>query len=70
MFVFNFGVESLEQTVKLGRLVVFDLRGNFLLQTPLLPNWQLKSSAFYRVFVIRAVFQLLYYCCGSGRKPT
>ena len=70
MFVLNFGVESLEQTVKLGRLVVFDFRGNFLLQTPLLPNWQPKSSAFYRVFIYRDVFQLLYCSCGSGRKPT
>ena len=28
MFVFNFGVGSLEQSVKLGRLVIFDFLGN------------------------------------------
>ena len=31
MFVFNFGVESLEQSVNLGRLVIFDFLGNSLL---------------------------------------
>ena len=66
MFVFSFGVESLELNVKLGRLVTFD----FLLRTPLFPNLQPKSSAFYSVFVVRAVSQLLYCCCGGERKPT
>ena len=41
MFVFNFGVGSLEQSVKLGRLVIFDFLGNSLL-----------SSAIYSVFVV------------------
>ena len=31
MFVFNFGVESLEQSVKLGRPVIFDFLDNYLL---------------------------------------
>ena len=31
MFVLNFGVESLEQSVKLGRLLIFDILGNSLL---------------------------------------
>ena len=31
MFVFNFGVGSLELSVKLGRLVIFDFLGNSLL---------------------------------------
>ena len=31
MFVFNFSVVSLEQSVKLGRLVIFDFLGNSLL---------------------------------------
>ena len=31
MFVFNFGVGSLEQSVKPGRLVIFDFLGNSLL---------------------------------------
>ena len=52
MFVFNFGVGLLEQSVKLGRFVIFDFLGNSLLQTPLFPNRQPKSSAFYSVFVV------------------
>ena len=31
MLVFNFGVGSLEQSVKLGQLVIFDFLGNSLL---------------------------------------
>ena len=31
MFVLNFGVESLEQSVKLGRPVIFDFLDNSLL---------------------------------------
>ena len=31
MFAFNFGVESLEQSVKLGLLVIFNFLGNSLL---------------------------------------
>ena len=31
MFVFNFGVGSLELSVKLSRFVIFDFLGNFLL---------------------------------------
>ena len=30
MFVFNFGGSSLEQSVNLGRLVIFDSLGNYL----------------------------------------
>ena len=40
MFVFSFSVESLELSVKLGRLVIFDFLGNCLLWTPLFPNRQ------------------------------
>ena len=58
MFVFNFGVGSLEQNVKLGGLVIVDFLGNSLLWTPLFPNRQPNSSAFYSVFVVWAVFQL------------
>ena len=65
MFVFNFSVVSLEQSVKLGRLVIFDFLGNSLLWTPLFPNRKPKSNAFYNGFVVRAVFQLLYCCWGS-----
>ena len=59
MFVFNFGVESLEQSVKLGWLIIFDFLGNSLLYSPLFPSRQPKSSTFYNVFVVRAVFKLL-----------
>ena len=31
MFVYSFGVESLELSVKLGRLVIFDFPGSSLL---------------------------------------
>ena len=31
IFVLNFGVESLKQSVKLSRLVAFDFLGNYLL---------------------------------------
>ena len=51
MFVFNFGVESLEQSVKLGRLVIFDFLGNSLL---------------YQKVVLCTVFSLLelfFSCC-------
>ena len=58
MFVFNFGMWLLEQSVKLGWLVIFDFLGNSLLKTPLFPNQQSKSNAFYIVFVVWAVFQL------------
>ena len=59
MFVFNFGVESLEKSVTLGRLVIFDFLGNFPLYSPLFLSRQPKSGAFYSVLVVRAVFQLL-----------
>ena len=59
MFVYSFGVESLELSVKLGRLVIFDFPGISLLSTPLCPNRQPKSNVFYSVFVVGAVFQLL-----------
>ena len=39
MFVFTFGVESLEQSVKLDRLII-------LIFLAIFPNRQLKSSAF------------------------
>ena len=66
MFVFNFGVESLEQSVKLGWLIIFDFLGN----SPLFPSRRPKSNAFYSVFIVRTVFQLLNCCFGDERKPT
>ena len=45
MFVFNFGVESLEQSVKLGLLVILDFLGNSFLYSPLFPSRQPKRGA-------------------------
>ena len=70
MYVFNFGVGSLEESVKLSRLVILDFLNNSLLWTPFFPNRQPKSSAFYSIFVVGAVFQLLYCCFGGKIKPT
>ena len=53
-FVFNFGVESLEQSVELDRLVIF-----ISLAIPFSKHHNQTSSAFYSVFVVRAVFS----CC-------
>lgn len=36
----------------------------------LFPNRKPKSDGFRSVLVFRAVFQLLYCCCGRDRKPT
>ena len=82
MFVFNLGVESLEKSVTLDRLVIFDLLGNSLLYSPLFLSRQPKIGAFYSVFVVRAVFQLLLFrslfrsqifsvskCCIQGSNP-
>ena len=52
MFVFAFGVESLEQSVKLDRLII-------LISLAIFPNRQPKGSAFHSVFTVRAVFS----CC-------
>ena len=59
MFVFNFGIELLEQSFKLGRLVIFDFPGNSLLLKPLSPDRRLKSSAFYSVSLLELFFS---YC--------
>ena len=59
-----FGVEMLEQSVKLSRLIIFYFISNFLIYAPILPKRDPKTSAFRSVFVFRAVFQLLYSCFG------
>ena len=57
MFVFNFGVGSLEQSVKLGWLVILfpwqfpSLNTNFSKPTT-------KKQCFFSVFIVWAVFQL------------
>ena len=70
MFVFNFGVESLEQSVKLGRLVILislaiPFSTHHFFQTD-----NRKAVLFTVFFVVRAVFQLLYCCWGVERKPS
>ena len=61
MFVFNFGVESLGQSVKLGR--------QFPPLFTIFSKPKTKSGAFYSVFVVKAIFQLLNCCFGGERKP-
>ena len=69
MFVFNFGVESLEQSVKLSRVVL-----SISLAIPFSKHHfskpTTKKQCFYIAFVVRAVFQLLYRCFGGERNPT
>ena len=69
MFVFNFGVRSLKQSVKLGRLVIFDFLGNSLLLTPLIPNWQPKAV----LFTVFSLFKLFFSRGGESnylkRRP-
>ena len=69
MFVFNFGVESLEQSVKLDRLVILislaiPFSKHHFLQT------DNQKAVLYTFFVVRAAFQLLYCFCGGERKLT
>ena len=59
MFVFDFGVKSLEQSVKLGRLVILISLAIPTLNTTF-PKSTTKKQCFYSVFVVRAFFQLLY----------
>ena len=62
MFVYSFGVESLESSVKLGRLEFFYFASSSLLSTLIFPNRQPKSNAFYSVFVVSAFFSAAVRC--------
>ena len=67
MFVFDFGVKSLEQSVKLGRLVILISLAIPTLNTTF-PKSTTKKQCFYSVFVVRAFF---FSCCidrQSDRK--
>ena len=55
MFVFDFGVKSLEQSVKLGRLVILISLAIPTLNTTF-PKSTTKKQCFYSVFVVRAFF--------------
>ena len=59
MFVYSIGVEPLELSVKLGRLVIFDLPGSSLLWSLLFPNWQPKSNA----LSVFSLLELFFSCC-------
>lgn len=68
MFVFNFSVVSLEQSVKLGRLVisislVIPFSKHLFFQT------NNQKAVLFSVFIVRDVFQLLHCCCSGKRKP-
>ena len=70
MFVFNFGVESLEQSVKLDRLVILISLAIPFSKHHFLQTDNQKAVLFTIFFVVRAAFQLLYCCCGGERKLT
>ena len=55
MFVFDFGVKSLKQSVKLGRLVILISLAIPTLNTTF-PKSTTKKQCFYSVFVVRAFF--------------
>ena len=59
MFLYSFGVEPLELSVKLGRLVIFDFPGSSLLWSLLFPNWQPKSNA----LTAFSLLELFFSCC-------
>ena len=55
-FIVYFGVEMLEQSVKLSRLIIFYFISNFLLYAPILPNREPKTNAFRSIFVLEQFF--------------
>ena len=55
-FIVYFGVEMLEQSVKLNRLLIFYFISNFLLYAPMPPKREPKTSAFRSVFVLEQFF--------------
>ena len=65
MFVFNFGVGSLEHSVKLGRLVIFDS-----LAIPFSKHHFFQTDNQKAVlFTVFSLFEL-FFSCGGERKPT
>ena len=55
-FIVYFGVEMLEQSVKVSELIIFYFISNFLLCAPILPKKRAKTSAFCSVFVLEQFF--------------
>ena len=65
MFVFNFGVGSLEQSVKLGRLVI-----SISLAIPFSKRHFFQTDNQKAVlFTVVSLFEL-FFSCGGERKPT
>ena len=60
MSVFNFGVESLEQSVKLDRLVIF-----ISLAIPLFKHYSVFQSDNQRkvLFIVFLLLELFFSCC-------
>ena len=58
-FTVYFGVEMLEQSVKVSELIIFYFISNFLLYAPILPKKRAKNQCFLQCFRFRTVFQLL-----------
>ena len=54
--IYYFGVEMLEQSVKLSRLIIFYFISNFLIYAPILPNRDPKTSAFRSVSFLEQFF--------------
>ena len=61
MFVFNFGGSSLEQSVNLGRLVIFDSLGNYLNTT--FSKTTTKKQCFLQCFRC-----LSYFSAAVGKE--
>ena len=65
MFVFNFHVGSLEQSVKLGQLIFFNFLGNSLSKHHFFQTDNQKAM----LFTVFLLFELFSSCSGE-RKPT
>ena len=65
MFVFNFGVGSLEQSFKLGRLIIFDFLGNSFSKHYFFQTDNQKAV----LFTLYSLFEL-FFSFGGERKST
>ena len=68
---FNFGVESLVQSVKLDRLVIFISALTIPLSKHHFFQIDNQKAMLFTVFSLLELFlRLLYCCCGVERRPT
>ena len=66
MFVLNFGVESLEQSIKLGQLVIFRFPQQFPALNTTFSKRTTKKTVLFTMFLLFKLF----FSCGGERKPT